>query len=125
MAPNNLDDEAKQFSTTEDKSGLYIYRNETFGAAIKMPVSLDGKLLGQTAAKTYFHTEVEPGDHTINSVTENTSSLRINTRPGQNYYVWQEVKMGLFTARSRLHLVDEAKGKEDVLACKLIHTNQR
>ena len=41
-------------------------------------------------------------------------------RVGKTYYVWQEVKMGAFAARSALHLVDEQKGEAAVKECKLI-----
>ncbi len=33
-----------------NKASLYIYRNESFGAAIPMTVAVNGKALGQTAA---------------------------------------------------------------------------
>ncbi|HEX7052700.1 MAG TPA: DUF2846 domain-containing protein [Burkholderiales bacterium] len=98
----------------------YVYRNETLGAAIKMPVALDGKLVGDTAAKTDLLLEVDPGPHTVVSKTENGSAVTVNAVAGRNYFLWQEVKLGLISARSNLQEVDEATGRAGVAECRLI-----
>lgn len=113
------DTAAKQFSTNPDKAGVYIYRNETFGAAIKMDVAVDNTPIGQTASKTYFYTEVEPGKHTVTSTSENTDTLEFDTVAGKLYFIWQEVKMGALYARTKLHLVGDAEGQKGVLESKL------
>ena len=120
MASPELDNQAKQFTTVPDKAKIYIYRDENMGAAVKMPVLLNGMSVGDTVAKSYILREVEPGEHTIVSKTENDAELKLTAAAGKNYYVWQEVKMGAFSARSKLHLVDDAKGQESVKECKLI-----
>lgn len=119
MADPARDAELKTFKSKPDTAGLYVYRNETFGAAIKMTVLLDGKILGDTASKTYLYTDLEPGKHRLVSKTENDSSLDFTAIAGKIYYVWQEVKMGLFAARSHLQLVDENTGQAGVLETKL------
>ena len=55
------DVKAKTFAVKEDKAAIYVYRNESFGGAIPMTVSLDGKVAGQTGPQTYFMWEVDPG----------------------------------------------------------------
>jgi PBP1b-binding outer membrane lipoprotein LpoB len=120
MASPDADSKAKTFATTPDKSNVYIYRNESMGAAIKMPLLIDGRSVGDTAANTYILQVLEPGKHTVVSKTENDSTLDVTTEAGKNYFIWQEVKMGAFAARSALHQVDEAKGKAGVKECKLI-----
>jgi len=110
-APNN-----------KDKAGIYVYRNEIFGAAIKMHVRLDGEVLGATAANTYLYKEVEPGLHTISSLAENTDTLKVSARKGTLNYIWQEVKMGMWSARTKLHLMSEAEGKKGVLESNLAET---
>ena len=119
MADPAQDAQAKQFTAKPDVAGIYIYRNESMGAALKMDIDLDGKPLGQSAAKTYFYAEVTPGNHKITSKTENTVDLSIDAVAGKLYYVWQEVKMGVWSARSKLQLVDEATGQAGVNECKL------
>lgn len=120
MATPDQDTKAKQFSTAQDKANIYIYRNETMGSAVKMPLLLDGVSIGDTVAKTYVLKEVAPGSHSIVSKTENDATLNLNAQAGKNYYVWQEVKMGVWAARSELHEVDATKGQAAVKECKLI-----
>lgn len=119
MGDTSRDVELKSFSSKPGLAGLYIYRNESFGAAIRMDVEVDGKPVGQTAAKTYFYKEVAPGKHTITSKSENTDSIEVDTVAGKLYYIWQEVKMGLLYARTKLTLVSEEEGKKGVLECQL------
>jgi hypothetical protein len=122
MASAEQDAAAKSFAVKPGKANIYVYRNENFGAAIKMPVAVDGRLVGDTAAKTYLVLEVAPGPHTVVSKTENDASVTLIAAAGRNYFLWQEVKMGLVAARSNLQEVDEATGKAGVAECKLIQS---
>nr|WP_256353914.1 DUF2846 domain-containing protein [Aeromonas sp. sif2433] len=56
-----------------------------------------------------------PGSHTLTSKSENDATLTLSTEAGKNYYVWQEVKMGLLMARSKLSQVSEEEGKQGVM----------
>ncbi len=117
MASQEADAGAKQFQPKPGMANIYLYRNETFGAAIAMTVSLDGKIMGRTGPQTYFLWEVAPGRHEIQSHTENTSKLTLEAQAGRNYYVWQEVKMGMWQPGSLLQEVKEADGRKGVLEC--------
>jgi hypothetical protein len=99
-------------------SNIYVYRNETFGGAIAMTVSLDGKIMGRTGPQTYFLWEVPPGRHEIASHTENTAKITIEAKEGRSHYVWQEVKMGMWQPGSLLVEVGEEQGRKGVLECK-------
>lgn len=120
MASLEKDAAAKTYAVSPNKANIYVYRNENFGAAIKMPVAIDGRLVGDTAAKTYLKVEVAPGNHTVTSKTENDASMTLQTDAGKNYFVWQEVKMGMWSARSQLQQVDDATGKAAIDECKLV-----
>jgi hypothetical protein len=121
MAGANDDAKAKSFvAPTDGRANLYVYRNENFGAAIKMPLLLDNMAVGDTAAHTYTFRQVTPGKHLLVSKTEKDVSLEIDAEAGKNYFVWQEVKMGMWAARSALHPVDEKTGEDAVKDCKLI-----
>jgi Protein of unknown function (DUF2846) len=121
MAGADADAKAKTFvAPVTGHANVYIYRNESLGGAIKMPLLLDNLSIGDTGPHTYALRDVAPGKHTIVSKTEKDVSLDINAQSGQTYYVWQEVKMGVWAARSSLHLVDEKTGQEAVKECKLI-----
>ncbi|WP_080406580.1 DUF2846 domain-containing protein [Burkholderia ubonensis] len=119
MGDPQKDAALKTFSAPQEKAAIYVYRNESMGGAIKMPVTLDGQHLGDTAAKTYLYTEVEPGPHQLVSKAENDSTLNVDTVAGKIYYVWQEVKMGILYARNKLQLVDDTTGQAGVKESKL------
>lgn len=112
----------KQFTAPKGMAGIYVYRNETFGAAIKMDVDLDGKPIGKTAAHTYLYKVVKPGRHSVTSEAENKDTVEVNAKAGTLSYVWQEVKMGILYARTKLHVVDAADGQKGVLDSKLAKT---
>lgn len=120
MASAELDAQAKSFATTPGKANIYVYRHESFGAAIRIPVSLDGRKIASTAAKTYMMVTVEPGQHVVLSDAEVEDKLTLDVQAGKNYFVWQEIKMGAFMARTKLQQVDEAKARKDMAKCKRV-----
>ena len=120
MASMELDAKAKEFTPPPNRASLYIYRNENFGAAVPLTVSVNGKVLGRTAAKTYFRLNLAPGEYEVESHAENVSKLSLRTEGGKNYFVWQEVKMGLWAPRSLLQQTDERNGSAGVMESKLI-----
>ena len=122
MSDPKLDASAKTFQVPADKAAIYVYRNESMGAAVKMDVIVDGKNIGETAAKTYFYKEVTPGKHTDSSKAESTDTIEVALKPGAPAVIWQEVKMGLMFARTKLHLVSEQEGKAGVLETTLAAT---
>jgi hypothetical protein len=54
---------AKQFISNSSLAQVYIYRNETFGAALFMPVTVDGKLAGKTRQKSFLKMGLPAGKH--------------------------------------------------------------
>lgn len=104
----------KTFQVAPDKAGIYIYRNESMGGAVKMDVAVDGQPIGQTAANTYLFKEVTPGKHAVSSAAENTDTIDVDVKQGSLAYIWQEVKMGVLYARTKLHQVSEEEGKNGV-----------
>jgi len=123
MGDPKQDAALKSFSIAQDKAGIYVYRNESIGAAVRMDVSVDGQPIGQTAAKTYLYKEVTPGKHTVSSTAENTDTLEVDAKPGTLTFIWQEVKMGLLYARNKLHIVSAEEGKKGVQETALAVSN--
>ncbi len=123
MASPDQDAAVKKFTPPPpDKAGLYVYRNETLGGAITMHVLLDNAPLGDTKGHTYLYKEIAPGQHTISSQAENTDTLSVDALAGKVIYVWEEAKMGMLYARTKLHLVDEVTGQTGVRESKLAQT---
>jgi hypothetical protein len=123
MTSMDEDAKAKSFVVQKDRSSIYVYRNESLGGAIPITVALDGKVAGQSAMQTYFLFEVDPGTHEVTSISENTSAVKLSTEAGKAYYVWQEVKMGMWMARSQLQEVDDQTGRKGVAECKRARSN--
>ena len=119
LASRQADLQAKSSTARPDKARIYVYRDETIGFAVPMTLALDGRAAGRTAGQTYLMWDVEPGAHAIASYAEDTATLTLQTEPGKSYYVWQEVKIGFWKARSRLHAVDEIPGRKAVVGCDL------
>jgi hypothetical protein len=124
MAPAQADLAAKEFKApTNGKAGVYIYRNEFMGAAIKMDLFVDSFAIGSTAKQTYHYIELAPGRHIFEGKAENTSTLDLETAANKLYYIWQEVKIGLLIARNKLSLVDESAGQKGVSESQLAISN--
>ncbi|UPG85206.1 DUF2846 domain-containing protein [Luteibacter aegosomatis] len=115
--------QAKTFAPITDKAVVYVYRDEIMGSAIKMGVDVDGVMAGETGPKSFLRLALAPGKHVITSHAEKNTSLDLDTKAGQSYYVWQEVKMGVWTARSTLHLMSTADGQKGVRSCDLLETS--
>ncbi len=115
----------KQFSAPPPHlAGLYIYRNSTFGGALKKNILIDGKIIGESAPMTYFYKELEPGTHQLSTESEfSDNALTLSMKGGKNYFVKQYIKMGVFVGGADLIPVDEVDGKNGVLECKLAKEN--
>lgn len=122
-AAPEIDAQAKTFPVQTDKGNLYIYRNESFGGAVSMKVTVNGELIGKTGPKSFFWLKVAPGLYNIVSDAENTSTLPIQVVAGRDYFVWQEVKFGALYARTKLQEVDSQTGKAGVLESKMIQVD--
>jgi len=119
MAPKSQDAASKSFKAPSEKmSGVYIYRNSSFGSAIKKAVKIDEKVIGETAKYTYFHKEILPGAHMLATQSEfGDNVLNFTAEEGKNYYFRQYIKMGVLVGGSALEAVSEADGQKGVLEC--------
>jgi len=124
LMPEADDLAAKTFAKPPaDRAHVYVYRNESFGAAVKLGILLDGFMVAESAAKTYVLLPVAPGKHVVTSVAGSNDELAVDAAGGKTYFIWQEVKMGAFSANSKLNAVDEATGKAGVQECKRAQVN--
>lgn len=121
MASDKEDVARKEFSAPpQDYAGLYIYRNSSLGGALKKNVYVDGDYIGESAPKTYFYIVVVPGDHVLSTESEfSDNSLELHAESGQNYFIRQYIKLGVFVGGANLELVSEEEGKKGVLECEL------
>ena len=123
MASKEEDANAKTFKARADAGRIYVYRNESLGGAVKIPITLDGKVVGSTASKTYFALDVPPGSHDVGCIGETSSNLKVDVAAGKSVYVWQEMKMGMWAASCAMNSVDEQTGQKCVSECALAKSN--
>lgn len=115
-SPEN-DSMAKQFAPpSPGNAGLYIYRAGGPGASLKKDIWVDGKCIGESAPNVYFYQEVSGGqDHEIATESEfSPNTMTLMTEAGENYFVNQYIKMGLFVGGANVKRVEDEKGKEMV-----------
>jgi hypothetical protein len=121
MAPKDRDDAAKSFATRPDMANLYVFRSSSFGAAVKFPVTLDGKLVGELPGATFLLATVPPGSHTVYVSAENSETQSVVAQAGRNHYVRVSPKMGWLSARVGVELVtDEQAAQTEIVGCGLI-----
>ncbi len=121
MAAKEHDDAAKTFTTQPDVTNLYVYRASTFGFAVKFPIAVDGRLLGELPGSTYIFVTVPPGAHTLLVSAETNKTLEFTTEAGKNVYIKVTPAMGFLSANANLYLMaDEEEARQDVRGCALI-----
>ena len=121
MASKEHDAALKAFNTpANDRSGVYIYRNSSFGGALTKKINIDKTYIGKSAPDVYFYQELAPGNHTISTESEfSDNQIDLATEGGKNYFVRQYIKMGVFVGGANLEIVSDEEGKEGVLECEL------
>lgn len=83
-----------------DKALLVIARTTSIGFAVTIENYLDKKFIGQTKGKSYFITDVTPGQHYVMGHAENWGVARINFEAGKLYFLNQDIRMGVWMART-------------------------
>jgi hypothetical protein len=122
MENRELSDKTKEFNPpSEGNAGLYIYRSSGLGTILKKDVWVDDKCVGESAPNVFFYEEVTGGEeHKISTESEfSPNDLFINTESGQNYFIKQYIKFGIFVGGANLKLVDEEKGKKNITKLKM------
>lgn len=120
MADAQHDAAVKTFTVAPDKAGIFIYRDEIFGAAVKMDVWLDGAHLGQNVVGSYLYKVVEPGRHVISSKAYATDALELEIKAGSFAFVHHGVAVASPFSDKKLQLIDETQGRKGVLTTRLI-----
>ena len=114
--------QAKQFNPpSAGNAGLYVYRDSFVGKALKKDLWLDGKCLGESAPDVFFYEEVKGNqEHTLSTESEfSPNDLAIKTAAGQNYYIRQYIKLGVFVGCANLEVVNENEAKQAIASLDL------
>jgi hypothetical protein len=111
---------------SSDKATLVIVRDTSLGFAIVFWNYLDGKLIGETKGKSYFVTQINPGQHYIVVATENSAVAQIDFQPGKIYYLREGVTMGLWRARtSGFSPLTPQEAKDSMNSCTYVELDPK
>ncbi|QEH95389.1 DUF2846 domain-containing protein [Gluconobacter thailandicus] len=113
---------AKTFaSPPSGKAAIYFYRDSFMGQALKRDISVDGKCVGKTANNMFFYSLVDGNkDHRLSTEGETTRhDISLFTAVGKNYFVQQQITMGVWSASSKLKVVSEEQGTKEIQGLKL------
>jgi subtilase family serine protease len=120
MTPSDLDSDAKKFEPQSDKANIYINRiGQWFGYGFAFETSLDGRIVGSLAPKTYIMLSVSPGEHTIAlSNVGNVTQQTVKVEPGKNYFFEASCIFGASNGQYDLKLISEDQGRDEVAKSK-------
>lgn len=107
----------------ENSGVVYIYRPSGFVGGGVAPTLYTDK--GKTPIVKiypggYFPYFAKPGEVDFSAATEAESSVTLDIKPGQAYYVKLTIGIGFFVGRPHLIIVSPEVGEKEITECKLI-----
>jgi len=111
----------KMETISNDKGLVYIYRPSSL---IGGGVSYDVKV-GETPVTTlhnggYYPYFSQPGEVEFWAKTESKSSVTLDVKPGQIYYIKGTVGVGFIVGRPHLMIVESNVAEKEIAECRLI-----
>ena len=103
-----------------DRADVYVYRTSAMGAAVAPTVSANKVPLLGLPPGGYFVYRALPGELTLEQHTEATTSVTLDAKAGEAYYVKGSVGMGFFVGHPHLVIVANEDGEREIRQCKLI-----
>ncbi len=122
MESDQASSELKKFSPpSEGNSGFYIYRASGPGTALKKDIWVNDECVGQSAPNVFFYKEVPGGqEYKISTESEfSPNDLMVKANVGENHFIEQYIKIGVFVGGANLKLVDQTEGEKDISKLKL------
>jgi hypothetical protein len=115
LPPLPGDAAAKRFEPVPDRAVIYLARH-TFDRNFVAPILLNDEMMGSTYRGTYMRLVVPGGMHRIAGVAGDSGLIRIQTTPGQIYFINQTTRGYDALSNSTFELVDSQYGRSVVLA---------
>ncbi len=112
------DAEAKRFESAPRTAVVYLYRADSPSVGGTGTLWADGRLVGQTLAKTYFRLILRPGRNHINAAGNDLGRIEIQTQENEVYFVAMDVLGEDEGSTSTIfRSVPSAAGKAQILHC--------
>lgn len=108
-----------------DKGLVYIYRSASFkGAAVSYDVHVkhnnNDKVVTKLKNGGYYPYFADAGENEVWAKTEAKSSVTLDVKPGQTYFVKGGIRMGFAVGRPELTMQPADVGIAEVAECKLL-----
>ena len=117
LAPQTEDQQAKTFEVPEQQANIYVHRRpELKGFGVLLPIYLDGQFVGGVATGTFLFLQVNPGEHTVASITQsNQAAITLKTKSQTNYFIQAQSAWAVVTsARADLNQVPEIEARKAI-----------
>lgn len=105
-----------------NRAAVYVYRPGTLGAAIQPHVTANGVPLAALKPQGYFVYRAAPGELELAAHTESTTSVTLDIKAGESYYVKGSIGLGFFVGHPHLVIVSNDVGAKEITECKLVET---
>jgi Protein of unknown function (DUF2846) len=103
-----------------NRATVYVYRTGSMGAAIHPQVIANGVPLAELQPQGYFVYHAAPGELELAQKTEATTSVTLDVKAGETYYVKGSIGIGFFVGHPHLVIVTNDVGAKEIVECKLI-----
>lgn len=102
------------------KGRVFVYRDTSFGAAIRPKIRIDEQPVGTSVAKGFSYSDQTPGPHVVSLVTEWKHKDTVAVTAGQPSFVRTHVTMGAFVGHVIPTAVSSAEAESEIQNCKLV-----
>jgi len=104
-----------------DKATIYVYRDfNVFGGGATYMVSGNGVPIASLPAGGYFVYHAPPGEVQLSAKSEATTSVTVEAKAGEVYYVKGTIGVGILVGRPHLLMVTNEVGAKEIASCKLV-----
>ena len=108
-------------SAPKDKATVYVYRPSAMGgAAVSYTVAVNGADVSSLPSGGYFVYYAKPGENEFAAKTEAKTSVTVDAKAGETYYVKGTIGMGVFVGHPHLLQVTSDVGSQEIVKCKLV-----
>jgi hypothetical protein len=105
----------------KDKATVYVYRQSAFGGgAVSYTIAANGVDVASLPSGGYFVYYATPGETEFSAKTEAKTSVTVDAKAGQTYYVKGTVGMGVFVGHPHLLQVTNDVRSQEIVKCKLV-----
>lgn len=104
-----------------DKAVIYVYRESGFvGGGVAYMVRVNDADVSTLPAGGYFVYHATPGEVEFSAKTEARTSVTLDAKAGQTYYIKGTVGVGVFVGHPHLTVVANDVGAAEIAQCSLV-----